>query len=309
VNSTAKPVQGELFPSIATQLDETGGLVVISDLETIGLDPERRSNITMMAGAIGVHLAEVPRTGVNTDRAFAVHRNDFYGADPHHLGWGLYMPIGDRRRQHARQLAVIGNEPCELELPGVVGRYDGVVVSEQEHIWIVRNALDMAKAVDAKTRRANADNRDCEELEEKAGRSVAHALEAKRDTLVRLDDELTEQRAVLWRINRDARIVWRTTYLAKDLDQKRRLAEELIHETARIACINLGHGTTVVNAIHRAITSDLYRRGSSRELSQQWKRYTAFVGLYTNAKRGKVDQSRQACERELSRHEHYLPAA
>ncbi len=297
--------QTELFPSSATKLDSSGGVIDI-DPATIGIDPDQRMNITIMAGRMGLALSEVLPKNTYTDQALRVYRDDFRRAAPAQLSSGLYMPYGDPRRRNAKQLAVIGNEESGLQLPGMVGRNDGVVVSEQEYIWIVRNAADLAKAVDAKARRANLANTVKEEVEEIAGRSVAHTMQEKRSTLFKLEDRLVGQQIVLRKVARDARIVWRTTYKSKDINEYRTVADELIHETARIACINLEFGTTVVNALHRAITSNLYRRGSSREIAQSWRRYTSLVGLYINAKLGKIDQSRRACDRQLNMRAHYL---
>lgn len=301
-----KADQLELVPSPVSLLNESKGVVCSPESLVDALGPDKRITLGRLAVSLGREISDEPRKSEHADNALEIYRKDLYAAEPQTIEMGLYVPPGDTRYKTAELLVTVGDEPCDLELPGVVDRHVGVVFPRDEFHIVARNARDLSKHVKAKTLRANGDNPDRDEVEAKRYRSAAHAMDQKIQGLGKLENKLIEERYLLGKIFRDTRSTWRAHYKLRNLDKDRKQVDELIHETAETATINLNFGTTSINALHRAITSNLYRRGSAHEITRMWQRYSAMVGKYTNARRGKVVQSRSACERELGIYAPYL---
>jgi hypothetical protein len=293
------PEQEALFLSPASTLDQSRGVIDIPLAELEGVDPERRITLARMAGMLGRAIADTPPSP-HADYPLDVYRKNFLDASPDSIEHGLYIPPSDSRFARAELLVTVSREPCNLDLPGVVLPSVGVVFPKEEFAVVARNARDLVKHVKAQTLKANGDHPDRDEAEAKAHRSAAHAMEGKLQGLNTLDNELIGERKLLGKIFREAKSSWSAHYKAKNLDRDRKLADELIHNAAETASINLNLGTVALNAMHRAIVSSLYRRGSSRELNLMWQTYTSLTGRYANARRGKVSQSRNACEKQLA---------
>lgn len=308
-----KPAQETILPTTATRLDETMGKVRTDRLEGFGLDPDRRMNIVMLAGQMGTKLAEsFDQTDFSRDQALGVDVDDFSHAFPANLVRTLYYPRGDKRRREEPRPAMLVTVPegtPTLNLPGVVGRYDSIVVGGEDFRIIARDPHRISDTIQANVEKAHEDDTDRDYKNQRTATIVVEAMTRKQAALASLDTSVESKRDVLYRINRDARIVWRTSYLGKNLDRDRQRADEIIHAIAEIACINLNLGTKQESALHRGITSNLYRRGSSRDLSTAWKSYTRLFGLYLNAERGKISQSQNACQYELERRLAFLPEA
>ncbi len=309
MSTTIHPEQWKLTPKVATWLNQSRGLIEVGQLEGLSLDPERRSNIAMLAGTIGVVLAAAPRDGEMTDSALEVYRNDFLAAKRLRLSHGLYIHRQDPRYHITDRLIKLVNQPCDLATTNRFAQHMGVVVGAGEFKTIARSAPDLAAHSRAVTRDANVDNFNREDVEERARRAAAHTLDSKLVALIGLDRLFSDQITVLGSLYRDARLVWRTSYLTKNLNTKRREGEAIIHDIVEVAANSLGYGTTATNASHRAAASNLYRRGSSKEIAQSWRGYTLWAGRYLEAKRIKVNQSQNACRRERAKYDAYLPQA
>jgi hypothetical protein len=301
-----KAAQTELVPSPTSLLDESRGVISASQelIEEIG--PDTRITLGRLALKLGEEIAPHAPREEHRDKALRIYRKDLYAAEPQTIETGLYIPPSDPRYRTAELLITVGDEPCELELPGVVDKRMGVVFPREEFHVVARNARDFTKHVKAKTLRANKENGDRDEVEAKTYRSAAHAMDQKIQSLGGLENKLIEDRHLLGKIFRDTRSTWRAHYKAKNLEKDRKAADELIHDTAETASINLNLGTTSINALHRAITSNLHRRGSAREITHMWQSYSRMVGRYVNARRGKVIQSRNACLKQLNVYAPYL---
>lgn len=298
------PAQETLFPTVASVLNHSRGVVLVEDLGKYELEPEARTSVTRLAGQLGTALATAPRDGELTDKALEVFPQDFWHARLDSLRHGVYIGRGNPRYRKTANLIRLANEPpSQLSLPGVVPPHIGVVVGRGEFKTIARSPEDLANHAQAVTRDANYDKMNREERTAIEKRSAVHALDTKLQAMKQLDETFTEQTDVLRKVHQDAQFIWRIGYLAKNINRFRQEADELIHDMVEIAATSLDYGTTAVNAIHRSVTSDLYRRGSSRELAAAWRSHTLWTGRYINAKRGKVDQSTAACLRVRDRYE------
>lgn len=293
---------------IVEQLDISKGVYDIEDLGQVGLDPDQRQNLPMLVGRLGIAMAEEPRERTVDDRPLQVAFKDIQNSWATHLKTGLVIEPTDKRFEDAEQLIVVGRQQPNLALPGVVPARTGVVFPVDEFDKVARNAHDLVKHVRANTRRAGQENPqvDRDELSARAHRSAAHMLRAKHEGMQKLDSELIEQRLLMARMYRDSKHVWRTAYLAKNLNRDRKAADELIHRTAETATVNLELDGREVRGIHRAIVSELYRRGSSSQLALNWQRTAIWVGRHLNAKRGKIQQSMRECEIEFAKFSEHL---
>lgn len=271
-------------------------------LERVGIDPEQRVNLPDLAFAIGrtSTLPEKEELEPMTDKALDIYRNNFLQGSVKAIESGLYIPPRDERFKSANLIITIGHQPCELERDGVVGRRTGVIFPADEFKIVARNARDFVKHVKAQSLAKNADNPDKEEVEQTALRAAARAMTRKIDDLDDLEQDIIDERQLLIKVYRQAKGTNRgPRYKAKNLDKLRKQADEIIHNTAETSAINRNLGTISVKAMHKAIMSSLYRRGSNSQVAYNLGEYTAMAGRYATARRGKVWQSRRDCAIQL----------
>ena len=301
-------IQNQLWVSASIEhLNETRGVIDIP-LQEIGVNPEARVNLSTLVGAYGeLFNKDALVTTAQSDHALHVFNNDFHRARPENIRLGLYIPpTSDYTRRAQDSLITISHQPCKLEAKGVVGQNVGVVFPPDEFKVVARNAADFVKTVKNKTRAANKHEIDREEVTEKQKRSAAHAMRSKIISLDQLEEEIVQERIVLGKVYRQTKSTWGAQYKAKNLDRDRKQADELIHETAEIAGTTFNLGTVAMSALHRAITSNMYRRGSRTDLNHHWAQYVELTGQYANARRGKIWQSRADCLQQLGKYAHSL---
>lgn len=309
--------QTELLPSIVTQLNESRGVFDVEDFESIGLDLERRSNVVVMAGRLGVAMSELPRDasveGRHQDRALDVYGDDFERSRLEALNDGLIIRPDNPLYKNPKNKRIVTLETMPIsiygKLPGVQAPYVGVALGPGEYTKIARYPGPLAERARAVTLDAHRHDMNREDAEEAGLRASGHILEDKLEGLARLDAQLAGSSALLLSMHKDARIVWRTSYLGKNLNRRRKEADELIHEIVEVAANSLGYTTPEVNAAHRVFVSNMYRRGSARELAQSWQAITDWATRYINAKRGKVNQSQNGCNRVLRIYQSHLDKA
>lgn len=299
--------QEQLWPDTSLMhLNNVRGVVDLPFSET-GIDGDRRVNLASLLIRYGKLYDEGGVVTRYTDTDLHVFNNDFKRADPEILEKGLYIPPRSNKRIRLEDsLITIGHQPATLVADGVVPRNVGVVFPPDEFVIVARNAADFAKSVKNKTANKNKNQLNREEVMAKKNRAAAHALTGKLQRMNTLEDEILDQTKLMRKVYKQTRSTWRAQYKAKNLDRDRRVVNELIHETAEIAGSTFNLGTTALSALHRAITSRLYRNGSSNDLISSWGEYLTLTGQYANARRGKIWQSRLDCEEQLSRYAHSL---
>lgn len=292
-------------PGIESLRDSRG--VVDMRLDICGIDPEQKVNMTTLTGRMGENFGPVP-TDIRRDPLLDVYPQNFQVAHVNAIESGLYVPPNDLRTRREEDLLItIGHQACELNIKGVVPRNAGVVFPRSEYKKVARNAADFAKSIRAGVLQNNI-GPDQEEARAKASRGATEALQGMLTGMDTLEGSLLAERQLLEKVYRQNKTSWQAQYKAKNLDKLRKNADELIHEAADTAAITLNLGTVALAAMHRAITSNLYRRGSRSELNYRWREYTAMAGRYSNARRGKVWQSRADCEEQLAKLTPSLPA-
>ena len=302
--------QIELFPSMVTQLNQTRGVIDVEQLDGFEYDPDKRLNLPMLAGQIGVALSTVPRAG-QEDLPLELYRSDFVRADLDGLRGGLIIPPDSSlyKKPEANRIAIIRSAPVSImRIKGVQKPDVGVALGVGEYQKIAHFPGPLARAMKARTLDARADNLDREANRAASMRAAGHVLVDKQESLWKLEERFVGHVALFGSLYKDARLVWRTSYLGKNLDRKRRQADELIHDYIEIAANNLEYSTAETNAVHRAIVSELYRSGSASDLAAKWRSITKWAALYVNAKRGKVNQSMNGCAKELRKYQMYLDA-
>ena len=298
------------LPVIA-RLDATRGVVDAARYPEYSFDPEARMNIVMLAGHIGVALSEQPRQENLADPALSISRDDFMRSKLDHLKDGLIIVPEHPLYRHPdnRRVAINWGMPVTIFGEQGVQKPDiGVAlgVNEYQHIAIYPRPLaDRARTT---TLDALAGQMDREAANAAAMRAAGHALEGKIDKIEGHDKRFLGEIALLKSLHNDARIVWRTAYLGKNLDRKRREGDELIHSFVEIAANNLGFTTPETNATHRVFASNLYRRGSAENLAQSWRVITDWAIHYLGAKRGKANQALNGARMALFAYKPYLDA-
>jgi hypothetical protein len=307
------PDQGVLRPPItnpiAVLLDKAKGVARLEDLDWPHFPEERTTTLSAYAAQIGVRMADLPRASWITDEALEVFGQDFDRAHPANLSRGLYFVAGqDRRRRSKKLTVVVDAEPCDLDrqlFPGIVPRTTAVIFDPRDYDKIARSTPDFVKSVDAKTRNANRDNRNIEEVDLITGRSVVHALTLKKRTLSRLFTDYLERRATLLDTQRVVAARSMGSRRIDELEPMRRDSLEIIHDVAALACSGLGYGTTTTNGTLRALASNLHR---VQDPSPAWLATTEWAARFYDAALGKINQSQRGINRVLGS-EQYLPLA
>jgi hypothetical protein len=290
-------------------LNANEGLILLEDLPGDRFDPERPMTYIDFMGEIGVALAEEPPRTTVWDGALEVHGEDFAKATISRLDTTLYFDA--RSSQRRLEVATIGRRTPRLELPGIVDRNLGVAMSGDEFRSIARSPYDLAKHVHAQTMEANQkrppeERLDDETLANTAGRSVAHALRAKKEELIKLEIKLQIERAALLAVNSLAGAGENGPKLPlTEMDWYRRVSAIAIHNAVRVSSDQYGYGTTVRRGINRALVSH-FHRGTPQARASKLHEYTQWAGYYTNAKRGKIDQSLQLCGQVFGEYRHFL---
>lgn len=289
-------------------LNSNEGVILLNDLPGFLYDPERPLSYLEFAKQIGVALAEQPRQSRTLDRALDVHEADFKKASISALDEGLYFGR-DAARSRSEVVTISSGQPT-LRAPGVRDRYEGVAVTGKEFKLIARSPSDLAKHAHATVTGAN-EKRDEEErlddetLANRAGRATAHAMLQRRDSLLDYDEELRSSRAALWMVNQLIRLDRGEQKPMAELDRYRLEAEIAIHGAIKVVCRQLAHGTTIRQAIDRAVVSDLFR-ADDESIFAATRSYTKWAGYYIDAKRGKLYQSLSRCKVEFNKNKHYL---
>lgn len=314
--------QTELMPTPVTTLNESHGVLEFSVADLADIDPERRVTLARLAMSLGDLFGPRPGAASKIDRALKTNSAHYRLAEPYCIQQGLIIPRDDPRYANADQLVkttyqagtqVAIDGGLKLPFPPT-SKHPGVVFGADEYHLVARSAPDLVRAGKAQTQRANQGKLSSEEVRDKRNRSAAHIAANYIKKLTGLEAEYITDHRLLTRLHRqakgpDTKRTPQNQYKAKNLDRDRRYADELFHETVETAAINNGWGQVAINGIHRAIASLLYRKGSSREIDQAWRRFIEMQGLYINARRFKLIQSRMACESQYSIYQPYLEAA
>ena len=228
---------------------------------------------------------------------------DFKHADPSDIENGLYIPYGHPIYASAQQLVRVGINPASR--PSLENT--GVVFPSSEFQTVARNPRDFARHIEAQTRNANESNPDRDEVNRKVGRSVGHALSTKITSISALDAQIKQDMVTMRSLYRDLNSSWIAHYKVKNLEPKRALADDKIHEVAEISTINLNLGTVAIQGLHLAIKKNLY--GGNRthaEVAYNWQKYIKLVGRHMGAKVHKLEVSEAMCRDEFSRYKYFL---
>lgn len=318
--NTRQPGQGELFPSIVQEMDKTNGMLSFSVADLSDIDPDRRITLAHLTRSLGTLAGPIPQRGrLQYDTVLEVTGADLRRAEPTAIVQGLYIYHDDPRYHTAQQLirtrSLAGTRLAVaegLKLPfDPVSRQPGVVVSPEEFKLIARSAKDLVATTQAKVRDANVDNPNWSEVNRKVGSASSQIMKSYEKNLLGLEADFIEDRAMLTSLRRQTqgsdpgRRTPQNQYKAKNLDIKRREADERFHYTLELSAINNGLGQTALKAAKRALTAKLYRHRTDREGDLFWREHIELEGAYTNAKRFKVIQSLITCRQMIALYQRY----
>lgn len=240
-------------------------------------------------------------------------------ATPVSIESGLYIKAGDPRFADAEGIVTISSrhatEAAKQALkderagkqPKVPPINTGIIFPSDEFSVLGYYPKALARHQRTKTRRANRTNPDRDEAKEKVGRSAGHTLEGYIKGMNTLEGTLLDERAVLMSLYRDLTTpIWQARFKARNLDRRRKQADETIHNTAETASINLNLGTTAVEGLHRAIRANLYRRGTQDQLAENWLSYIVMTGRYAAARIDRLTSLVATAQEELTRYQPFL---
>jgi len=212
---------------------------------------------------------------------------------------GLYIPPHDSRYAKAQQLVKVG------VFEGI--ERVGVVFPADEFPKVARSPRDLARHMQAKTRRANEANEDLDDVFERTGRSAGHVLEDKIVAMGALSMELTADQDFLRKMRGEVGNSWIAHYKSKNLERHRVRTDEMIHDTADIAAINLNPGSTEIKRLHDEIKKLLYGGNHSHaEIAQIWHEYITLVGKYIGMRLNKIEISVKLTGEELGYYQPFL---
>jgi len=201
---------------------------------------------------------------------------DYFMASPSYIEQGLYIPpaspIYDSAVQTSR-IKVDGEKATHKNMAGA-----GVVFPAEEYEIISRNVEGLA-------------------------------LVAKRDAQSRLMQKLLSERLNYSALYLDIRPPGRTRYYARNMERKRAMADEKIHETIEVASLNLNLSEVALSGMHKAARKKLYNGNySSTQFAENWLSFLVMIGRHNAAKTYKLQRTAEQTERELERYRLYSSA-
>jgi hypothetical protein len=215
---------------------------------------------------------------------------------------GLYIPPSDPRFKRAELLVKVG-----VDLKSMASGNVGVVFPPDEFKTVARSPRDLVRHMQATTRRANETNEDRDDVTERTGRSAGHVLAQKMAAMAALSGTLDVDRDFLRKMYKELDSSWIAHYMSKNLERHRVRADEMIHDTADVAAINMNYGSQGVARLHNGIKKRLYGGNRSHaQISEQWQSYIELVGKYIGMRLVKIDVSTQLCQDELVAYQPYL---
>ncbi|HEX7633196.1 MAG TPA: hypothetical protein VF401_02615 [Candidatus Saccharimonadales bacterium] len=318
-----------LEPAVATplieELNDSNG-VYRRTYKEAGLSPDARLSLGELARGLGSLV--LPGHEVMQLKTFGVEQCDIERATSRtHIDHQLYIWPDDPRYQDTvgQQLVKVQSRAGvehfiaeQLMLPFAIRYNDrrqqfdqpAVVFPDNEYRKIVRNPGGLVAVTKVNTRIANKKRdpehprftRDRDEISRRADSAAAQTPENYIETMKKLDERYIAQHGLIRSLRRQTYVFDSKTgmpvgrYKVKNLDKKRREAEELFAETAETAALNANLTDREVSAVHRARTKELFgMKGSARETDEAWKRQLVTQELFINARRFKLVQSIFAC--------------
>lgn len=289
----------QLYPIVGLMDAENGGMPYdYTNIATI--DATKKITLAKLAFKLGEHIGP-SESAINDDSLLDVTSQDIERAAPRVIEAGLYIPHTDPRWRNWSTEQLVTLTP----------RTRGVVFPSDQFKTVARSPADMAKHIMSTTRNASKDDSDPEATEAKIGRSAAHGLSSKIDSLTKLDAELQDERnnlikPVYLEAIRNQNRNWSAHYKPKNLDKLRADFDDKLHDTINTAVINMDISVYATKALHRAVTSNLYRRGSSNDIANAWVQYSLLSGTYMLERRNKVAISIKKCATELKNFQPFL---
>jgi hypothetical protein len=218
------------------------------------------------------------------------------------INQGLYIHPQDPRFARAQLLVRSG-----VDLQSNDPKNFGVVFPPEEFRTVARSPRDLVRHMQAVTRRANETNEDPDDVAERTGRSAGHVLTEKMAAMAALSGTLEGRQAFLRKMYKELRSPWIAHYMSKNLERHRGSVDEMIHDTADLATVNLNLCSEALKRMHVGVKKKLY--GGNRthdEISKEWQAYITLVGRHIGMRLLKVDASVRLCEVELSTYQPYL---
>ncbi len=294
-----------LFP-VASELNDSRGVIGADIVALPTVDPEKKITLGRLTGYYGDLLGSRHAVTQDHDSLLELETTDFELAEPKKIESGLYIYPDDPRYNH----------PSTEQLVRLRAKGDwfspGVVFPSQHYATVARSPANLAEHVMNKTRKAKDDKADRVVIDASVGRSAGHALKSKMSAMNSYENELLSIRSsVLIPLYREtlrnlSNRPWDARFKAKNLDKKRKIFDEMLHDTVETSTINQDISITAINGLHRAITSQLYRYGSNQNRSQRWKDYILLYGTYTKSQCEKIQLSKQRTADELKFYEQFL---
>jgi hypothetical protein len=292
-----------LYP-VVEELNTSRG-VLAEQAEELGFDMEKRLKLSSLVRAYGDHLGPTENAKYDFDLLLDASSEDFKNASIDSLKTGLYIFPDDARyhRKGTEQLVRVGN------WKGNNRSVPGIVFPSHEFTKVGHSPPGLTERAMAKTRASQSSKNNGNVDEGSVGRSAAHIMEGYISRLTVLDSELSVRRRKLYIPLYREVSQWAPHFKPKNLDKKRREFDEEIHEIIDTASLNINIGSTALKAAHRAVVSKLYRRGSAKELNDQWASHIKFAGDYLKDRREKISISKHLCGEELKAFQPFLDQA
>lgn len=270
---------------------------VVSFGEYPQISHEQRLSLKRLLGIIHDQIQPTPRAEVK----------DFEAATAASLKNNLLISPSSptfHTAQHTSRLGVKLNHNPEK----MTGDF-GVVFPPNEYYVVAHNPAGLGFHTVNRTRRSREQDADRQGSGRASMRSAGHALIQKRHSQAQLGRRLNSELAVMVRLAVDLRTTLRSRFKLKNLEPMRVLADEKIHETVEVACLNLPESSSknqMIEGRHVAVFEELYGDMSSNKRAQNWVTYLGLTCLHTYAKLYKLRLSYERCGQELGRYQPYL---
>lgn len=257
---------------------------------------------------IGRLIAPLHFEGVNmsSNPELNVTEADLVNVSPSTVEKSLYTPTtGNRFRGVSQYVRVFGGT-TELELPGIVSSDVAVAFHEDDHKRLAHSAAylgshSMTTTLSSRPIKRNSDDR--AERDRKSHSSIAKSMVSKVRAIDALDLIISAKRDLFAEVYRGFREQPPIRYLPDNADSLLKKADSelrrIIETSGQVRKLEPDERA----AGQRALTYNLYERPGSTAI---WRAYIEMGGLYYNAQRGKLGESRNASVKLYEKERHRI---
>lgn len=269
--------------------------------------PQRVITLSDTIQIIGQTIAPLPELS-GEDPDFSVKPQHLELVLPDEINSGLYFqPVSSNRFRGVNQRVRVFDGQSRRNLPGMVSPQTEVAFPEEDHARLAHSALYMAIHSNTTTRTAQPQTNNSpeqrKENDRKSNSSSAKTMASKIAAIDQHEALLTGRHDIFTNMYRGLRTTPPIHYRPANALGLIGTADHELRRMVEVSGRERKLSEEDRAASQRALTTVLYRLPRTQsEVASMWRAYLKLGGLYINARRGKLDESRNASEKIYTTH-------